>query len=260
MSEEVKDASKAIPKAMLTIYLVNFALIFPAILTVCYHIPNLDDALNDSTTYPAIYVMRQAMSVQWITVVLVLVLVINTASNIVYLAAVSRDLFAFARDKGLPFASWLSAIHPKRHIPLNAATLSSGFAILLAMIYIGSPVAFYAITSLSTVSLLQCYCLSIGCVLWRRIYAPDTLPPASFSLGRWGIPANAFAVIYSLWSFFWCFWPQTTPVTAEGFNWAGPIFVAVLIVAMVYFVSRARHNYVGPVTEVEGRRVHAHAG
>jgi hypothetical protein len=70
------------------------------------------------------------------------------------------------------------------------------------------PVAFYAITALSTISLLQCYCLSIGCVLWRRIVLPSTLPPAEFSLGRWGIPINALAVLYSLWAFFWACWPQ----------------------------------------------------
>lgn len=105
-------------------------------------------------------------------------------------------------------------------------------------------------------ALLQCYSFSIGCVLWRRIAHPETLPPAQFSLGRWGIPLNAFAVLYAIWSFFWSFWPQTYPVTASGFNWASPIYVAVLILAMVYFFYKARTTYVGPVTEVEGRKVH----
>lgn len=70
------------------------------------------------------------------------------------------------------------------------------------------PVAFYAITALSTIALLQCYCLSIACVLWRRVVHPETLPPAEFSLGRWGVPINALAVVYSLWAFFWACWPQ----------------------------------------------------
>ena len=121
------------------------------------------------------------------------------------------------------------------------------------------PVAFYAINSLLTVALLQCYCLSIGCVLWRRIYHPETLPPSEFSLGKWGVPINAMAVVYAFWSFFWCFWPEATPVTAEGFNWSSVIFVSVLLIALVYFIFRAKNRYVGPVTEVEGRKVHAHA-
>jgi capsule polysaccharide export protein KpsE/RkpR len=40
----------------------------------------------------------------------------------------------------------------------------------------------------------------------------------------------------------------------SDFNWASVIFVTVLIVAMVYFAFRARDRYVGPVTEVEGRK------
>jgi len=126
------------------------------------------------------------------------------------------------------------------------------------------------------VALLQCYSLSIGCVrytsariadkelthspplqvLWRRLKHPETLPPSKFSLGRWGVPVNAAAVLYGTWAFFWCFWPQTVPVTAAGFNWASPIFVVSLIVAGLYFVFTARKTYVGPVTEVEGRKEH----
>ncbi|KAK5719722.1 hypothetical protein LTR17_015173 [Elasticomyces elasticus] len=255
MSEETRDSQTSIPYAMMAVFCINFCLVFPAVLTVAYHITDLEAAVNDSTTYPAIWVLRQAMSVPLITVILVIILVLNVASNIVYLAAVTRDLFAFARDNGLPFSKWISEVNQKRMIPVNATILSGIIATLLACIYIGSPVAFYAITSLSTVSLLQCYCLSIGCFLWRRIYHPETLPPAKFSLGRWGIPINAFAVLYSIWGFFWAFWPQATPVTAAGFNWASPIFVVVLIVALLYFVFRAKHTYFGPVVDVEGRNV-----
>ena len=79
-------------------------------------------------------------------------------------------------------------------------------------------------------------------VLWRRVYHPGTLPPSDFRLGRWGIPVNAMAVIYSFWAFFWCFWPEATPVDASGFNWSSPIFVSVLIIAMI--VSFAIGSYV----------------
>ncbi|KAK3671130.1 hypothetical protein LTR78_008931 [Recurvomyces mirabilis] len=196
------------------------------------------------------------MSVGWITVILVLIALLNVASNITYLAAVTRDLFAFARDRGLPFSTWLGTIDRKRIIPVHAAMFSQVVACLLALIYIGSPLAFYAITSLGAVALLQCYSLSIGCLLWRRLTYPETLPPAKFSLGIWGIPINIAAVIYGFWAMFWACWPQTTPVTAGGFNWASPIFVLCLIIAGVYFVFKAKTEYVGPVTEVEGRKEH----
>ena len=160
--------------------------------------------------------MRQAMSNTWISVVLALIAILSVASAINYYAAVTRDLFAFARDNGLPFSSWLSRVHPKKHLPIHASQVSVITATLLSLIYIGSDVAFYAITSLATVSLLACYTMSIGSVLWRRIYLPHTLPPAEFSLGKWGIPCNTAAVAFGMWAFFWSFWPQTIPVTVSS--------------------------------------------
>lgn len=254
MSEETKDAAKAVPKAMIAIYVINFIILFPAIITICYAMPDLDAALDDSTTYPFIYVLRQSMSITWVTVVLAVTTFILVCCNIVYLAAVARDMWAFARDRGMPYSNWLGAVHPKRHIPVNASILTSFLSGALALIYIGSPLAFYAITSLYTVALLQCYCFSIGCLLWRRIYKPETLPPAAFSLGKWGIPINAFAVVFSIWCFFWSFWPQEYPVMAASFNWASPVFVAVLIGAAIFFVFQGKNQYFGPVTEVEGRK------
>lgn len=256
MSEEVKDASKSVPKAMITVYIANFFLIFPAIITVCYHIPSIEDALKDPTLYPTIYVLRQAMSIGWMTAMLVIIVLLLVCSNITYLAAVTRDLWAFSRDQGFPFSDWTSRVDKKRHIPQNAIILTSIISICLGLIYIGSPVAFYAITSLLTVALLQCYCLSIGCHLWRRIYHPETLPPARFPLGKLGIPINAAAVVWSFWCFFWSFWPQFSPVTAPSFNWASVIFVGVLVVATIHFVLVAHRTYTGPVALVEGRREH----
>lgn len=255
MAEETKDAALAVPKAMIWTYLANFAVLFPGTVTVAYHLPDLDAGLADLTTYPFIYVLRQAMSTAWVSVILAVTALILAACNIVYLAAVSRDLFAFARDNGFPFSSWLGAVHPRRHIPVNASIITSIFSGCLALIYLGSPLAFYAITSLYVVALLQCYCLSIGCCLWRRIYHPETMPPAAWSLGRWGIPINIAAVLWSAWGFFWAFWPQEFPVSAAGFNWASPVFGVVLVFAMAWFFVGGRKVYFGPVVEVQGRRV-----
>ena len=138
MSEEVRDAAKTIPRTMLSVYVINMCLIFPAIVTIVYHIPDLDAALEDSTTYPALYVLKQTMSVGAMTALMVVICLINMCSNVVYLAAVTRDLFAFSRDKGLPFSNWLSTVHPTRHIPVNAAKFTCVTAFALALIYIGS--------------------------------------------------------------------------------------------------------------------------
>ncbi|KAG5976349.1 hypothetical protein E4U55_007351 [Claviceps digitariae] len=254
MSEEVRDAARTIPRVIMISFAINALSTWLTLITMVYHIPDVPKALADPTTYPAISVLRSTMSLPWLNVVLVVITLLLMFGNLSYLTAVSRDLFAFARDQGLPLSKWISRVEKTRGIPTNACIVSTGMSILLSLTYIGSPVAFYAITSLCIVALLQCYCLSIGCILYRRIYHPETLPYARFSLGRYGMLINALAVISSLWGFFWCFWPQVYPVTAAGFNWSSSIFVSVLFIAMVYYAWTGRHNYHGPVVLVEGRK------
>lgn len=255
MAEEVKDASLSVPKAMVITYFGNFLCLWPLIITVCYHIPSIEDALSDATGYPAFYVLRQAMSPAWVIVMLAVIAFINIAGNITYMAAVTRDLFAFARDNGLPFSAWIGKIDKKRGLPVNATILTSGICSLMALIYLGSSVAFYAIISLYTTALLQCYCFSIGSLFWRRIYHPDTLPQAKFSLGRWGLPVNGFAVVWCAYCLFWSFWPQEYPVTLTNFNWAVVIIGATMLVAIIHFFLNARHTYFGPVASVQGRKI-----
>ena len=96
------------------------------------------------------------------------------------------------------------------------------------------------------------YVCSIGSVLYRRIRHPDLLPQCQWSLGRWGVGINTAGLLYSLHAFFWCFWPEATPVTLESFNWASVMFVGVSFLSLVDYILRGRKHYRGPVVLVEG--------
>jgi choline transport protein len=253
MAEEVRNAATSIPNVLLWVYMINFVLNLSTILTLCYHLPSVPDALSDPTNYPAVYVMQQAMSTKWVSVLLAAITALILISSVSYFVAVSRQLYAFARDKGVPFSRWISIVDKRRQIPTNSYLLSGLISILLSLIYIGSPTAYYAMTSLSIVALLQCYLFCISCVLWRRIYYPKTIPHAQFSLGKWGIPMNCLAIIFTWWSFFWCFWPLQYPVTASGFNWSSVIFVAAVVLSAVYYLVAGRTKYAEPVASVVGR-------
>jgi amino acid transporter len=122
---------------------------------------------------------------------------------------------------------------------------------LLALINIGSSVAFNAIISLQLMALMATYTVSIGCVLYQRTLGGDKhLPPARWSLGRWGTPINAIAFVYSIFIFFWTGWPGAKDPTAQTFNWSIVMFGGVAIISFGYYVVSARHKYKGPVTLV----------
>jgi choline transport protein len=254
MAEEVKDAGLNVPKAMVWSFVLNGVLGLFFIITYLFCLPSVEDALNDPTTFPFLYVFRQAVSIGGVNALTAVILILAIASNIAFNASTSRQTFAFARDNGLPFPKWVAHVHPTLQVPANAVTLTCGITMLLSLINIGSTAAFNAIISLQIVALMASYSISISCVLYRRL--TNTLPHARWSLGKFGIPVNIFGIAYALFAFFWCFWPNATPLDVGNFNWAVVIFIGMVISCIVAYFVKGRKLYVGPVMHVEGRGEH----
>lgn len=122
MSEEVKDAGITVPRAIVWSYVVNGIMGVVLLVTYLSCIASVDDALNDPTGYPFLYVFQQSMSNGATTALTTLILVIVIASNIAFNVSTSRQTFAFARDKGLPFAKWIAHVC-KRHLHLFSLPL-----------------------------------------------------------------------------------------------------------------------------------------
>ena len=74
-------------------------------------IGDIGEALSHTTGYPFIYVFQNATesvggTTGFVSVVLVLLVMITISA----LASSSRQMFAFARDDGLPFSRWLGTV------------------------------------------------------------------------------------------------------------------------------------------------------
>lgn len=139
------------------------------------------------------------------------------------------------------------------NVPENAVYLTSILCAILALINIGSTLAFNIIVSISVLGLLSTYMISIGCVLWKRL-SPQPLPPARWSLGRYGIAINAFALLYSAFIIVFACFPTGLPVDAASANWAPLVWVLVMVLAVIAYVLHGQQHYTAPVEFVEGRK------
>ncbi|KAF2030742.1 amino acid transporter [Setomelanomma holmii] len=252
MAEEIKDAGKTVPRAMIGAYLMNGSLGIVFLISYMFMITDVDAALNDATGYPHIWVFSQAVSPGGVVALNAIPTVLIFAGTLTFNLSTSRQTWAFARDKGLPFSGWIGTVNKRLQTPANAVTVTCIITIALSLINIGSDVAFNAIISLNVVALMITYVVSIGAVLYRRIKHPELLPTCQWSLGHWGVPVNVCGVLYASYAFFWCFWPEGTPVEATTFNWAVVMFAGVALLSLVDYVIRGRHHYKGPVVLVEG--------
>lgn len=93
------------------------------------------------------------------------------------------------------------------------------------------------------------YEVSLIALTWRRLFGKP-LPPAPWSLGRWGLPLNCMGIIYGAYLFVYSAMPSVYPVTAADFNWAPVMFGGVGILSMIYYLLWAKSRYHGPVVYV----------
>ena len=71
-------------------------------------IGSLDDTLNADVPYLALYVNTGSTGVAMMLTIVLLLLIFS--GNITTLATVSRELWAFSRDRGFPFSRWISHV------------------------------------------------------------------------------------------------------------------------------------------------------
>lgn len=271
-AEEIKDASVTLPRAIMGSVAINATLAFLMGVTLAFTLGDATSVAATVTGYPFIQVIYNAtQSYAGTNVMVAIVIIMLTACAISEVAASSRQIWSFARDRGLPFSTWLSEVIPTRNpfqltantikvspgwnIPLPAVCVSLTISALLSLINIGSSVALNAITSLGAIAVLTSYFLTISCVVYRRVYGP-ALPLRRWSLGKVGLYINVAALLFLIPLIFFLTWPLVTPVTASSMNWSSVMLVGVLIIATIYYVVRGRHEYIGPVAYV--KRDHEH--
>ncbi|KAI7362724.1 amino acid transporter-like protein [Hortaea werneckii] len=254
MAEELHDASITLPKVIMWSVAPNACLGLLVILTLAFCSGNIDEVLQTRTGEPFVQIFYNATgskAASSVMVAIVIILLISCCFSEV--ATASRQLWSFARDKGLPASSWLERVQPGWNIPLRAVVVSFVVVLLLSLINIGSTTALRSISSLGAVAILGSYLVTIGTLIWRRLFGAP-LPSRRWSLDRYGLAINITAVCFVLPLFVFAFFPLTKEVDRETLNYASVMFVGVLFIALVYYVFRGRNLYVGPVALVEKDR------
>lgn len=206
MAEEFHDASRNLPKSILGAIAINGLLSFLMAMTLIFCVGDTEAVLtvaDNYNGYALLAIFQNAVSNPHALNTMVFLVIFGlTNCAISETAVASRQVWSFVRDNGLPFGGWLSQVNPGQNIPLRAVLVSFCFTSLLSLINIGSSVALNAINSLAGVSVLTSYLVSIGCLIWRRLYGAP-LPPHEWSLGRFDLPINmaAFCCVLPLWFF-----------------------------------------------------------
>ncbi|KAJ6463398.1 APC amino acid permease [Mycena sanguinolenta] len=254
ISEEVKRAAYAAPAAIF-IAVIGTGLIgwlLNIVLVLCS---------GDLTDLPGVSnsAMLQIMTLRmgktgalilWVFVCLTAFFVVQTA-----LQAVSRTVFAFSRDHGLPDRGYFGYNSRWTQTPLRAIWFSTIFSILPGLLDLASPAAANAIFSLTAIALDLSYIIPI---FLRRVFQnhPEVMfKPGPFYMGP-GLLGWAANIACISWTCFVCVifsFPTVKPVTALDMNYASVITIGVMFLSLVWYFLDAHKHYKGPRSNLPGK-------
>ncbi|KAJ3498429.1 hypothetical protein NLG97_g1133 [Lecanicillium saksenae] len=250
MSEELRDASRTLPRSMIMTTIFNGAFGWIMVITLCFCIGDLQSVTESKTGFPFMAVfLNSTQSAKSATAMSVFIVAMTVFSNLTMVATASRQLFAFARDRAVPFSPWFASVPAGWDVPINSILTTFLITGLLSLINIGSTTALNSITSLATTSILSSYIVSIGCMIWRRCTGSRLLP-SKFSLGRWGLAINIASEAFLVVIFVLAFMPPVPNPSAELMNWNIVIYGGIAIFSAIYYWFRGTHQYEGPVVYV----------
>ena len=246
MSEEVRKAKQAVPRATFWSIALNGVLAYAMVIAILTSMGSMDEILNSGFPVATI-ILRITDSVAATTAMVTGLFIISFCVSIASIASVSRLTWAWARDGGLP--RWFAYVHPTHLVPIRSIWLALVVVMLLSLLNIGSTTAFGAITALSSLALYFSYAIAISSMLyarWTSSHGGEPLQLGGWNLGRYGVYINSFALVYTLYCIIWLPIPSTLPVDGVNMNYAGPIFVFVLLFALVLWFVRANKHWKGP--------------
>ncbi len=246
LTEETKGASTAGPKGIVNSIIVSLVAGFVLILGITYAIHgDYTKALTSPTGVPPAQIFIDAIGRHGGELLLLIAVVAQFYCGMASVTANSRMIYAFSRDGAVPGHQLWHRVNPRTRTPTNSIWFAVVFSFLLALPYIWSPVAYFAVTSIATIGLYLAY---VTPTFLRRLKG-DEFQRGPWHLGRWSpfIGWLGIAWVFVITILFML--PETGPfrsISWSTFNYA-PIAVGVVLAySGIFWLVSARKWFTGP--------------
>lgn len=252
--EETKDARVRAPWGIYMSVAVSgvFGYIMLAFITLA--IKDLPAAA--AADNPVIYIFTQALGGTFGSVMLWIMTLAQWFCGLACITSTSRMIFAFSRDKGMPFSGLWANVSRRYRTPAAAVWLAVVLSFLLPCLIFGlvklNPKAldfsklYPAVTGISTIGLYLSYGIPLLLKLLatrKGVWSPRSNGP--WNLGSWSMPIN---VISLLWIAF-----ITVLFVLPPNDLTGYIFGGTLIALLVFYLGAVKGRFKGPVPQARSQ-------
>jgi amino acid transporter len=239
VAEETKEAQTSAPRGIVRAIWVSWAAGFVLIAGLLFAVQDYKTTQNTETGVPPAQIFLDVLGASGAKALLLVVIVAMLFCGNAEVAAAGRMVYAFSRSRALPMWQSWRRVNPRTKTPTRAVWLAVVVPFVLALPALWSPAAYGAITAINAVGMTPAYGIPVYLAL-RRGRAYTSGP---WSLGAWRKPVGVIACIYVLViTAVFCL-PQSTPFTAESFNYAGVTLAVALLLAWGTWLARGKKGY-----------------
>ena len=223
IGEEVKESRKVLPKAVIGSLAVGGVLVIVASLGIVLAIPDMAAAVSGKDANPVATTLEHAYGSGAGRTLLIMLAIGFTSSMIAVQTAVTRAIWASARDRLLPGSRLLGRLSGPENLPRYAIGLT--IVIAGALIFAGASKVFTLLVSFSAFGFILSYYMPIIALRYRQWRGQS---PTDNEWG--GRSIRVVATVAAVWltaEIVNLVWPR--PVFSEWYlNWGAIIMTAVL--------------------------------
>ncbi|KAK4994895.1 hypothetical protein LTR66_005164 [Elasticomyces elasticus] len=249
MTEEIKDARKQAPRAIVMSVWVGAVTGFIFLIAVCFCIGDIATVATSATGVPIIQIFYDSkQSVAGASCLSMLLIVIDIACANAMTAEGGRAVYAFARDRGLPFSDLWSKVEPKKQIPVYAVLLTVAVQVALNSIYFGTLAGFNTVVSIATEGFYVSYAMPLLVRVLARIQGKKPRLDGPYSLGRYGLALNVIGLLFLLFTSITFNFPTLSPVDSQNMNYTSAAIGVIMLIAAITWLTTGRRQFTGPVS------------
>lgn len=248
-SEEAKDAKKSVALGIVGSISVCWVLgwFILIVLLACMD-PDVSKTMNTKYVLAIAQIIYDCLGKSWAIAFMSLIAFCQFLMGASTITAISRQIWAFSRDNGLPFSKYIKKVNKTYSIPFVAVIAACCGTLVLGLLCLQDEAA-NALFSLAVAG----NNLSWGTPTFLRLtFGKDLFRPGPFYMGRFLSTLNGWtSVIWGLFAIILVMFPTNQHnVTPQSMNYACVIGPGVWILSFIYYITYKKKYYHGPASNL----------
>ncbi|THV50151.1 hypothetical protein BGAL_0163g00190 [Botrytis galanthina] len=250
IAEEASNAAKAVPFAMVSSLITAAVTGWAVIITIAFCMgTDVIGIVTSPLGQPLAQIAFNSLGKDGSVALLVFLWISSVANCSILMVAASRETFAFARDHGLPFSSYLRVLSTNK-TPIRAISFVALCTLTEGLLMLVNTIAINSIFNLAIMGLYFAYCMPLVSRLLFRNFTPGVW----YMGDKISYISAVYSVVWMTFIFVLLLFPSYEDPNADEMNYAVVVLGFVLVFCTAYYWCPkygGRTFFKGPVRTID---------